>query len=85
MIIKGSRYTQATETRNGVTTNVAVSSKFETKNFFSVIIEEGQSMQYLAALHLNDPTLYWKIADINPNIVFPDKLPAGTLIKIPFV
>lgn len=85
MIIKGSRYTQSTETRNGVTVNVALPTKYETKSYFSVITEEGQSLQYLAALHLNDPTLYWKIADINPTIVFPDKLPAGTLINIPFL
>lgn len=85
MIIKGSRYKQSTETRNNVTNNIAVPSKYETKSYFSIITEEGQSFQYLAALHLNDPTLYWKIADINPTILFPDKLPAGTLLNIPFL
>lgn len=85
MIIKGSRYTQASETRNNETKNVAVSSKYITTNFITIIVEDGQTLQYLASLYLNDSSMYWKIADLNPNIMYPDRLTAGTIVKIPML
>jgi hypothetical protein len=85
MIIKGSRYSQSVETRNDTTKNVATPSTFTSNTQFSVIAEEGQTFQYLAALYLNDATMYWKIADINTNITFPDSLSAGTLVNIPIL
>jgi hypothetical protein len=42
-------------------------------------------MELLAAMYLNDSTQYWKIADLNPQIAFPDKLTAGTQVKIPIL
>ena len=85
MIIKGSRYSLSTETRNGVTKNVAVPTKYSTAKTITVITEEGQTLQYLAALYLNDASLYWKIADLNPSIKYPDKLDTGTIVKIPIL
>ena len=85
MIIKGSRYTQSSETRNNETKNVAVASKYTTDRYITVISQEGQSLQYLASLYLNDSTMYWKVADLNENIMFPDYLPTGTVVKIPLL
>jgi hypothetical protein len=85
MIIKGSRYSQSTETRNGVTTNIALPTKYNNPKAMTIIAEEGQTLQYLAAVYLNNPSMYWKIADLNPSIMFPDRLNAGTIVKIPIV
>jgi hypothetical protein len=85
MIIKGSRYSQTTETRNGETTNIAVATMYNNTKTMTLIAEEGQTLQYLAFVYLNNASLYWKIADLNPNILFPDKIPSGTIIKIPIV
>jgi hypothetical protein len=85
MIIKGSRYTQSSETRNNETKNVAVPNKYLTNNFITIIAEDGQTLQYLASIYLNDASMYWKIADLNLNIMYPDKLTAGTVVKIPML
>jgi hypothetical protein len=85
MIIKGSRYSQSMETRKNVTTNIALPTKYNNPKTITVIVEEGQTLQYLAAVYLNDSSMYWKIADLNPNIMFPDKVATGTIIKIPIV
>lgn len=85
MIIKGSRYSQSSETRNNETKNVATASKYSTDRYITIIAEDGQSLQYLASLYLNDSTMYWKVADLNVNIMFPDRLTAGTIVKIPLL
>lgn len=85
MIIKGSRYIQSSETRNNETKNVATASKYSTDRYITIIAEDGQSLQYLASLYLNDSTMYWKVADLNVNIMFPDRLTAGTIVKIPLL
>jgi len=85
MIVRGSRYTATSETRNGTTQNVANNTKFSSPSTMVVIASEGQSMEILAAMYLNDATQYWKIADVNPQIAFPDYLPAGTPVRVPIV
>lgn len=85
MIVRGSRYSVSSETRNGETYNVSNNTKFSAPQVMVVVSSEGQSMELLAAMYLNDATQYWKIADLNPQIAFPDILPAGTQVKIPIL
>lgn len=44
---------------------------------------ERDSFDKLAAMYLGDPSRYWEIADINPHIEWPDRIPVGTPIRIP--
>ena len=44
---------------------------------------EGQTFDELAAIHLGDSQLYWRIAELNPQVPYPDTLSAGTRIRIP--
>lgn len=83
MIIKGSRYSSSSETRNGETNVIAVPTTFSSKNYISVITESTQSFESLADVYLGNTSLYWKIADLNPEIMFPDFIPQGTVIKVP--
>lgn len=83
MIIKGSRYSGKTETRNGETTSLAICSKYTTTSFFTVVSEQGDTFESLAGRFLNNPTLYWQIADINKTVKYPDNIPTGTTIRIP--
>lgn len=85
VVYKGSRYSESVETRNNSTQNIAVSSAFVTSNYISIVTSETQSFEFLAAQYLNDPTLYWKIADINPEFPFPDQIPQGSVLKIPLL
>lgn len=83
MIVQGSRYSSTSETRNGVTTPVAVSSEYTTNSWFTVVTEQGDSFESLAGTYLNNATLYWKIANLNKTVRYPDYIPVGTTIRIP--
>lgn len=44
---------------------------------------EGDTFDLLAAKFLGDSTRYWEIADINPQLQWPDRIPVGATIRIP--
>jgi len=44
---------------------------------------DGDTFDLLAARFLGDSTRYWEIADINPQVQWPDRIPTGTTIRIP--
>lgn len=55
----------------------------EAVRFTVYVSREGDSFERLAAQYLNEPSRYWEIADINPHVEWPDRIPAGTSIRIP--
>ncbi len=52
--------------------------------FYHHVISLGDRMDLLAEQYLGDPTLWWQIADANPQITYPDiaLLPPG-ISRIP--
>jgi nucleoid-associated protein YgaU len=84
LIIKGSRYVETSETRNEDTKVIATASSFATDSYQSVITQQNETFASLASDFLNNPNLYWKIADINKDLGYPDVLPAGTTVRVPF-
>ena len=84
MIITGSRYTESSETRNGQTLNVAVPTTFTTARFFTITASGNDTFESLAYRYLNSTNMWWKIADINKSIKFPDYISAGTTVRIPY-
>lgn len=51
--------------------------------YFQYVAREGDTFQKIAARVLNDGTRYWEIADINPQVEWPDTIPVGTVLRIP--
>jgi nucleoid-associated protein YgaU len=43
----------------------------------------GDNLDYLAAVFLGNPKLWWQIMDINPTISNPLEIEPGTVIRIP--
>lgn len=84
MIIKGSRYVETSETRNEDTKVIATASSYTTDAYQSIITQQNETFASLANDFLNNPNLYWKLADINKNLGYPDVIPAGTTVKVPF-
>ena len=77
-----SRYAFANDsTGRAVTMRKAVRSS----RYLVVTTVGKQTMDELAALHLGDPQLYWRIAGVNPHVPYPDEVPAGTRLRIPQV
>jgi hypothetical protein len=44
---------------------------------------EGDTFDLLAIKFMSDYSRYWEIADINPHIQWPDRIPVGSKIRIP--
>ena len=44
---------------------------------------DGDRLDYLAAVYLNNALLWWKILDINPELNDPLEISPGTIIRIP--
>jgi hypothetical protein len=54
-----------------------------TKKYFIYEWVENDRLDNLANRFLSNPSLWYKIMDINPNIIDPTNLAPGTQIRIP--
>ena len=77
-----SRYTQILD-QNGVA--VVKRKKKSTGRYSTLVSVQGQTFQEIASQWLGDPSQYWRIADLNPHVPYPDEIPMGTRIRIPAV
>ena len=75
-----SRYTQSTDDNGRAVTK---RKSRPSSRYYTVIAMDGQPMQEIAAQHLGDPSLYWRLADVNPQVAYPDEVPAGTRLRLP--
>lgn len=55
----------------------------ETLRYSVYMARDGDSFEKLAAMYLGNSRLYWQIADINPQVEWPDNIEAGTSIRLP--
>lgn len=49
----------------------------------SHVVREGERFDILAVRLWGDPELWWRIADLNPELLYPGDIPAGTVIRLP--
>lgn len=52
-------------------------------NFTYVLVTDGDRIDLMAHRIYGDDTLWWKIADANPEIMDWTTLPVGTVLRIP--
>jgi len=79
-----SRYKLANNNQEGSSVIVVSTRKplYGTK-YYMYTAKETDTFDILATQVLGDPSLWWKIADLNPHVPFPDQIPLGTRIRIP--
>lgn len=87
-IFPQSRYTQGTLTRlpnSGGTYNLTVLRTVAGQNvpFSWYIWQNRDRVDVVANRFLGNPHLWWAIFDINPEIIYPLNIPAGTPVRIP--
>ena len=80
-ISTSSRYTTAVDERTGNV--IAVRKSKESTAYDRYTARDGDSFESIAQLTFGDPQQYWRIADINPQVKYPNEIPIGTLIRIP--
>lgn len=52
--------------------------------FDQYVVTEGDRLDNLAGDAYGDPELWWLIARANPEVFYPDSIPPGTVIRIPY-
>lgn len=88
-IYVGSRYEDATVDRvlgrDGVMhpTAFAAGLPAESTDFLTYIVIEGERLDQIASRMYGRPDLWWVIANANPDLMLPDPLEAGTVLRIP--
>jgi hypothetical protein len=51
--------------------------------YFIYEVTEIDRIEHIAAHTLGNPSFWWKIMDINPEIINPFEIPIGTQLRIP--
>lgn len=46
-------------------------------------VTEGERLDQIAHRYYQDPSMWWVVAVANPEVLYPDKIPGGTEIRIP--
>lgn len=90
MISANSRYANSTvvtvEKDGGnvgaIVPSAALSYSFQ---YVSHLVIQGDRIDALSSQFYGDPTLWWKIAQANPEIMYWDNLVVGTILRVPQV
>lgn len=81
-LLSSSRYTTGKDEATSLV--IGVRKVIDTTvRYTGYVTREGDTFEILAMRVYRDPGQYWRIADLNPQIKFPDKLEAGTFIRLP--
>ena len=76
-----SRYTTSIDERTGRV--IAVRKVQRTVAFDRYTSSQGDSFDTLAHKVFGNPQEYWRIADLNPAVKYPNEIEVGTVIRIP--
>lgn len=80
MITLSSRYKTDTADDGQV---IAVRKETSQVTYTVYTVKDGDSLDLLATTLYGDPTLWWRIADMNPHIAFPDLIKVGDVLRLP--
>lgn len=58
-------------------------NKPEAVKYYQYVAKDGDNFELLASKILGDGKRYWEIADINPQVKWPNGITVGTVLRIP--
>lgn len=58
-------------------------SPYNSTRYSTYLVAEGDRIDRLADRFYGDPELWWVIADANPDVLLPDPLAPGVVLRIP--
>lgn len=90
MIIAGSRYQDSsvvTVVKDSQDVAVIVPSMQQpfSFNYVTHLVTQGDRIDNISYQYYGNPTVWWRIADANPEVMFYDNLTVGSTIRIPVV
>jgi nucleoid-associated protein YgaU len=71
--------------RYGLTSGgiLATRKQKQVVNYYQYISKDNDSFESIASKTFGDGLRYWEIADVNPQVKWPDRIPVGTVLRIP--
>jgi len=89
-VFEGSRYEGAQVIRVQTAEGVVLPALYSMVNstttystYATYVINEDDRYDLIAHRLYGDPQLWWLIADLNPEYLYPDRIPGGTVIRVP--
>lgn len=86
-IYLGSRYQKSpvvsVRTNRGWRPTVLRDQPVPSQPFREIVTTNQTSLQELADRVYGDAEYWWHIADANPDILYPDRIPPGTILRVP--
>ena len=76
-----SRYTTDVDARTGRI--IAVRKEQKKVSFDRYTSRQDDSFDTIAQRIFSNPQEYWRIADLNPQVKFPNTIEVGTVVRIP--
>lgn len=76
-----SRYTTVVD--DSSTNIIALRKDTTSSRYTTYVTRSEESFESLANRIFRDGAQYWRIADMNPHVKFPDMIPTGTVIRLP--
>jgi nucleoid-associated protein YgaU len=76
-----SRYTTSKDETTSIM--LAVLKDIASERYTTYVSRYGDTFDLIATRIYNDPTQYWRIANLNPQVKFPNEIPVGTQLRIP--
>jgi hypothetical protein len=89
MILTGSRYygqpvlTVPVDAQGDTNVAVFAPPPAVATSFVYYRVQEGDRYDTISFLLYGIPDYWWKIADVNPEVFYPDQLIVGSIIRIP--
>ena len=80
-----SRYLTITEEKDNKVVTAATRKSFTFTSYLVHVAVSGQTFSSLAELYFGNESLFWIIADANPQIKFPDVIDAGASVRVPIL
>jgi len=81
MLDSSSRYTTYKDPTTSVL--IAVTKPISSERYTSYVSKAGDTLDIIATRIYRDPRQYWRIANLNPQVKFPNEIPVGTQLRIP--
>jgi nucleoid-associated protein YgaU len=78
-----SRYQLDTNSVGVFTHTVAVRKATTSSTYSTYVSKDEDTFEQLASKVFGDGTQYWRLADLNPHVKFPNVIPVGTSIRLP--
>lgn len=87
MIYTYSRYYDGTLAQEPDENIIAVARNFPSQvsvRLFAYVWKDGDRVDALSTKYLGDPSAWWRIMDINPEITDPWNIPVGSVVRVPY-